>query len=116
MITTRRKGRRAAPLPALTPDQRASRRRLREALRWRRLAITAGLCGSLQPPRFEGVTKELLRAAVTDVLERDALGLSRPRTFTFLGITFALRYTSWQRIILTDPTTGVCLASPFGTL
>ncbi len=98
------------------PDQRAARRRLREALRWQRQAINAGRRGSLMPPRFEGITRELLDTAVADVLERDALGLSRPRSFTFLGITFALRYTSWQRIILTDTITGVCLASAFGVI
>ena len=98
------------------PDQRAARRRLREALRWQRQAINAGRRGSLMPPRFESITRELLAAAVAEVLERDALGLSRPRTFTFLGITFALRYTSWQRIIMTDRITGVCLASAFGVI
>jgi hypothetical protein len=116
MSTTRRKRQRVATLPALTPEQRASRRRLREALRWQRQSINAGRCRSLLPPRFEGITGELIAAAVADVLERDALGLSRPRSFTFLGITFALRYTSWQRIILTDSITGVRLASAFGVI
>jgi hypothetical protein len=116
MSMTRRKGQRAALLPALTPEQRASRRRLREALRWQRQAINAGRRGSLMPPRFEGITRELLSAAVAELRERDALGLSRPRTFTFLGITFSLRYTSWQRIIMTDSITGVRVASAFGVI
>ncbi|MBK8993019.1 MAG: hypothetical protein IPM40_15715 [Gammaproteobacteria bacterium] len=83
MSTTRRKRQRVATLPALTPEQRASRRRLREALRWQRHAINACRRGSLMPPRFEGITRELLDTAVAEVRERDALGLSRPRSFTF---------------------------------
>jgi len=98
------------------PDQRAARRRLRDALRWQRQAIDTGRYARVLPPRFESVMRELRAEAFAEVTRRDALGLSRPRRLVFQGVPFEVRCTSWGRLIVTDPHTRVSITTNYGVL
>lgn len=103
-------------MPALTPQQRETRQRLRGALRWQRRAIDAGGSARVLPPRFEPVMRALRAEAVAEVIRRDTLGMSRPRSLVFQGVPFELRCTSWGRLIVTDPNTRVAITTNYGVL
>ncbi|MBK6279763.1 MAG: hypothetical protein IPF57_17345 [Gammaproteobacteria bacterium] len=112
MSTARRTAKRVALLPTLTPEQRESRRRLREALRW----IARHPNRTLPPPRHERLLRAALAAAVAEIAERDALGLSRARSIECFGVVLLVRITSWGRVILTDQDTGARISSGYGCL
>jgi len=102
-------------LPPLSSAELDGRRQLREALRWLRNAIDAGRF-PLLPPRYCGIVRALRAAALAEVLQRDALGLPRPRYVDFCGIRFEARCTTWGRVILTDPSTRVRVVSAYGVV
>jgi len=93
-------------------DQRTARRRLREALRW----LRSNPGRAFPPPRVEIMLRAALAAAVAEIAASDALGLTRPRCIECFGVPLLLRCTSWQRVILTDPNTGVQITTGFGCL
>lgn len=99
----------------MPPESQRDRRRLREALRWQRHAIDAGRCSRVLPPRFESVMRELRAEAFAEVIRRDALGLSRPRSLAFHGARFELRYV-WGALVVTDPNTRVSVRTRYGVL
>lgn len=111
----RRTPRRRRPAPPLSHAEREGRRRLREALRWLRNAIDTGRL-PLLPDRYCAIVRALRAAAVSEVLQRDALGLPRPRYVDYCGIRFEARCTNWGRLFLVDPNTGVRIVSAYGVL
>lgn len=101
--------------PASELPLRIARRRVREALRWQRHAIDAGRCSQILPERYEVLMRELRAEAFAEVIRRDALGLSRPRSLAFHGVRFELRYV-WGGLVVIDPRTRVSVRTRYGAL
>jgi len=90
---------------------RRQRARVREALR---ALVAVKQAGGEVPYRHQMVLGNLVSAAVREIRERRQAGLSELRRFDYLGLSFDLRHTSWQRLRLIDRESGVEITSWFG--